>query len=211
MAQLTVFGKEVKKRLVDMDQRQVWLIDQVREKTGLYFDDSYNKTKGRKTMVKITVTGDTPLEALSHLTAFGMRCMMNEDVCRAANRILEEERYKEAKAAAAQAQKEATPPPQEVPVQEPISDTPQAAPAPTAATGPADGANGLTAAPGGKPEPAPTAEQVRAKGIDASRKYGKEAVVATLKKYGVSGMSAIAEKDRAAFLADLEGLGVGNA
>lgn len=41
MAQLTVFGKEVKKRLVDMDQRQVWLIDQVREKTGLYFDDSY--------------------------------------------------------------------------------------------------------------------------------------------------------------------------
>ncbi len=41
MAQLTEFGKEIKKRLVDMDQRQVWLIEQVREKTGLYFDDSY--------------------------------------------------------------------------------------------------------------------------------------------------------------------------
>ncbi|MDE6591109.1 MAG: hypothetical protein K2K53_12370, partial [Oscillospiraceae bacterium] len=41
--------------------------------------------------------------------------------------------------------------------------------------------------------------------------YGKEAVVAILQKYGVSGMSAIAEKDRAAFLADLEGLGEGGA
>ncbi len=41
MAQLTEFGKEVKKRLVDMNQRQVWLVDQVRKKTGLYFDDSY--------------------------------------------------------------------------------------------------------------------------------------------------------------------------
>ena len=59
--------------------------------------------------------------------------------------------------------------------------------------------------------PVPTVEQVRAKGIEASRKYGKEAVVAILQKYGASGMSAIAEKDRASFLADLEGLGEGNA
>jgi len=162
-------------------------------------------------MVKIIVTGDTPLEALSHLTAFGMRCMTNNDVCKAANRILEDERYKEAKAAAAQAQNGATQPQQEAPVHEPISDTPKPAPAPTAAPGPADGANGPTAAPGEKPEPVPTVEQVRAKGIEASRKYGKEAVVAILKKYGASGMSAIAEKDRAVFLADLEGLGEGNA
>ncbi len=41
MAQLTAFGKEVKKKLVDIDQPQVWLIEQVRQKTGLYFDDSY--------------------------------------------------------------------------------------------------------------------------------------------------------------------------
>lgn len=41
MAQLTVFGKDVKKRLVDIDKPQVWLIEQVKEKTGLYFDDSY--------------------------------------------------------------------------------------------------------------------------------------------------------------------------
>lgn len=169
-------------------------------------------------MVEIKVTGNTPLEALSSLTAFGMHCMQNADVCAAASRILEAEKYEEKKLAAAQvkvvpneAQNGATQAQQEAPVQEPISDTPQAAPVPTEAPGPADGANGPTSAPGGEPEPVPTVEQVRAKGIEASRKYGKEAVVAILQKYGASGMSAIAEKDRAAFLADLKGLGDGNA
>lgn len=41
MAQVTAFGKSVKKRLVDMDRRQAWLVEQVRAHTGLYFDDSY--------------------------------------------------------------------------------------------------------------------------------------------------------------------------
>lgn len=41
MANLTDFGKEIKKKLIDMDRTQTWLIEQVREKTGLYFDDSY--------------------------------------------------------------------------------------------------------------------------------------------------------------------------
>ena len=41
MAQLTAFGKEIKKRLVDIDQTQDWLIDQVKEKTGLFFDGGY--------------------------------------------------------------------------------------------------------------------------------------------------------------------------
>jgi hypothetical protein len=41
MAQLTVFGKDIGKRLIDLDRPQVWLIDQVRQRTGLYFDDSY--------------------------------------------------------------------------------------------------------------------------------------------------------------------------
>ncbi len=166
-------------------------------------------------MVVIKITGNTPLEALSSLTAFGMHCMQNDDVCKAANRILEAEEYAEKKLAAAQskaapaeAQSEATRPVQEATVH---SDTPKTAPAPTAAPGPADGANGPTAALAEKPEPVPTVEQVRAKGIEASRKYGKEAVVTILKKYGAPGMSTIAEKDRAAFLADLEGLGAGNA
>lgn len=41
MAQLTAFGKDIGKRLIDLDRTQVWLIGQVRQRTGLYFDDSY--------------------------------------------------------------------------------------------------------------------------------------------------------------------------
>ena len=166
-------------------------------------------------MVEIKVTGNTPLEALSSLAAFGMHCLSDSGVSQAANRILEAEKHQEKKLAGAQAQETAaqvhnganTPTPEA----ESISDTPKAAPAPTAAPGPAGGENGPTPAPGDKPGPVPTAEQVRAKGIEASRKYGKEAVVAILQKFGASGMSAIAEKDRAAFLTALEELGESNA
>lgn len=166
-------------------------------------------------MVEIKVTGNTPLEALSSLAAFGLHCLSNSEVSQAANRILEAEKHQEKKLAAAQAKETAaeahnganTP----SPVGEPISDTPKDDPAPTVAPGPVDGANGQTPAPGDKPEPVPTVEQVRAKGIEVSRKYGKEAVVAILQKFGASGMAAIAEKDRAAFLTELEGLGEGNA
>lgn len=41
VAALTDFGKQIKKRLIDLDKNQVWLIGQVREMTGLYFDNSY--------------------------------------------------------------------------------------------------------------------------------------------------------------------------
>lgn len=35
------FGKKIKKKLVDINQTQVWLIEKVKEDTGLYFDRSY--------------------------------------------------------------------------------------------------------------------------------------------------------------------------
>lgn len=41
MAQITDFGKDIKHRLVDLGETQAWLIAQVNEKTGLYFDSSY--------------------------------------------------------------------------------------------------------------------------------------------------------------------------
>ncbi len=41
MAQLTVYGKEVKKRLIDIGQSQEWLIGQIRDKTGLFCDGGY--------------------------------------------------------------------------------------------------------------------------------------------------------------------------
>lgn len=141
-------------------------------------------------MVKITITGDTPLEALSQLTAFGMHCMRNEDVCEAANRVLEAERQKEAKEAATQATE-----PDPTPVTAPTTDK--------------RSPSGPSAAPSEAPVegPVPTVEEVRAKGVEASRLYGKDAVVALLKQFGASGLSTVAEKDRARFLAELEKLG----
>lgn len=38
---LTPFGKAVKKRLIDLDRTQAWLIKRVAETTDLYFDRSY--------------------------------------------------------------------------------------------------------------------------------------------------------------------------
>lgn len=41
MAKTSDFGKAVKIRLVEMEKTQEWLIEQVNEKTGDYFDSSY--------------------------------------------------------------------------------------------------------------------------------------------------------------------------
>lgn len=38
---LTQFGKSIKHRLIDLEKPQTWLIEEVRKKTGLYFDSSY--------------------------------------------------------------------------------------------------------------------------------------------------------------------------
>lgn len=150
-------------------------------------------------MVKIEITGDTPLETLASLTAFGMHCLQNEDVYAAANRILEAEQHGTRKAASA-----STPPPASDPTPGPTETPGTAAPKfgpkapPTEApTPPAVSADDA---------PAPTVAEVRQRGIEASRKYGKEAIVAILQKFNVSGMSAIEEKDRAAFLAELDKL-----
>lgn len=40
-AVLTPFGKEIEKRLIDLERPQYWLISQVSAATGLYFDRSY--------------------------------------------------------------------------------------------------------------------------------------------------------------------------
>lgn len=41
MAQITPYGKKIKCKLVELDQKQEWLIRRVKEETGLYFDSSY--------------------------------------------------------------------------------------------------------------------------------------------------------------------------
>jgi len=37
----TDWGKAVKKRLIDLDKNNKWLVDEVKTRTGLYFDDAY--------------------------------------------------------------------------------------------------------------------------------------------------------------------------
>lgn len=149
-------------------------------------------------MIELKITGETPLEALATLTAFGCRCIVNPDVNAAANRIMEREKTE-------------------------LGSDPTPEPAPVAAT------SGRNAVPGpnvpGNGQPAvpvppvsdsdgssaiPSAAEVRKQGIEASRKYGKEAVVTILKQFGVTGISAIAEKDRTAFLDKLAALDVGD-
>lgn len=41
LAALTDFGKMVKIRLIEIGKPQKWLIDEVKKRTNLYFDDSY--------------------------------------------------------------------------------------------------------------------------------------------------------------------------
>nr|DAP93897.1 MAG TPA: POU domain, class 6, transcription-DNA complex, Helix-turn-helix (HTH), DNA-binding.51A [Caudoviricetes sp.] len=41
MTKICDFGKEIKKRLVDINQTQEWLISEVSQDTGKYFDSGY--------------------------------------------------------------------------------------------------------------------------------------------------------------------------
>ena len=49
------FGKEVRIRLITMDRTQSWLMDEIRERTGLYMDSSYlsKVLKGEKNPPKV--------------------------------------------------------------------------------------------------------------------------------------------------------------
>jgi hypothetical protein len=52
---MTEYARTIKKRLLDMDRPQKWLIDEVNKETGLYFDRSYltKIANGAKTSPKI--------------------------------------------------------------------------------------------------------------------------------------------------------------
>lgn len=182
-------------------------------------------------MVEIKITGNTPLEALASVTAFGLHCFSDPDVSAAANRILEAERAKERKEAAKvsksdtattptpttgataaatelsnAASKETTPAKSDsvadLPPEPYVEDPPHGDPAPALEPKPED-----------QPKP-PTLVEVRAKGVEAAKKYGQATVKAILDGFGVPSMTALAEGDRTAFLeklVELEGQGDGNA
>lgn len=152
-------------------------------------------------MIEISFKGDTPLEVLSKAAAFGLHAAEDERVADAARQIIAAE-----KQARVYAPAESAP----APAQEPAADSPPPPDSPTpadAAPGPAMKENGPTAAPTEEnSQPVPTAEEVRAKGIEASRKYGTAAIKPILQEFNVSRITEIAEKDRAAFIARLDGL-----
>lgn len=39
--QTTSYGKAIKKKLIDLDKTQVWLMREITERTGLFIDSSY--------------------------------------------------------------------------------------------------------------------------------------------------------------------------
>lgn len=54
---VTEYEKRIKKRLIDIGQPQMWLIEEVKANTGLYFDRSYlHKIMTGKTKTPSIVT-----------------------------------------------------------------------------------------------------------------------------------------------------------
>lgn len=145
--------------------------------------------------IEIKISGNTSLEALSLVAAFGLRCQCDKDVYTVASRMLAAEMSNEA----ARNPKPAADLHPEPYVEEPPHGRP--APAPTAEPAPQPEPE---TAP--KPKP-PRLEDVRAEGLKAARAHGQQAVRAILDQFGADSMTALAEADRAPFLEALRQLG----
>lgn len=167
--------------------------------------------------IEVRITGGTPLEVLARITAWGLRCCSEPRVYALASQIMELEEKMKAydkngnpapSAASAPAAPPADPPgpaagetgPTAAPSEEAAPPAPAPAPAPEEASAPKPTT--------GKP---PSLEDIRAKGIEAAKKYGQAAVKAILKEFNAENMTALPEDKRAEFLVKLEGLGGGNA
>ena len=170
--------------------------------------------------IEVRITGGTPLEVLARITAWGLRCCSEPRVYAFASQIMELENKLNAY------DKDGNPAPSASQEAQAPTATPPADP-----LGPAAGENGPSAAPSeapASPAPAPEApkedpapkpttgkapslEAIRAKGIEAAKKYGQPAIKAILKELGAENMTNLPEDKRAVFLEKLEGLGEGNA
>ena len=170
-------------------------------------------------MIEIKISGATPLEALASITAFGFRCMTNEDVAAAANRIYEREQK-------AAAKKATTAPSTPAPLSEEEAQAmvdaarsfnpgaaaetptpPPVAPEVPPAVEPPTGAGGTKAPSEPAPVKALSLEEVRDVGIKYAKKYGNPAVREILNELGASGMGALTEEQRPVFLEKLTALG----
>lgn len=173
-------------------------------------------------MLEIKITGETPLEALASLTAFGMHCMANNDVAAAANRILDAERAKEAQAAQVSNSDTPTPSPMALtaeggkamvaaarnfdprtasPAEPYVEESPHGDPTPeNEPEGTTDGAEGEDTAP------TYTLEQIRTRGTEAARTHGTPAVKAILTELGAKGMGTLDKSQYSTFVAKLDAL-----
>lgn len=179
-------------------------------------------------MIEIKTTGETPLEALASLVAFGQRCMSNETVRIAANRILIEEQKKVETAAPVNSQTigNLTPevcqtignPPPAVPVNPSPAPTPAPAPGPspapvaTAALAASQTAVPINPTPPVAPTaPAPsfTLEQVGKAGADliAANPAKMPELLGLLGQFGVQAITELKPEQIGAFATALRGLG----
>ena len=143
-------------------------------------------------MLTIKITGETPLEALASLTAFGIHCMANNDVAAAATRNSD-----------TPADLKTSPPPTDPPAEPYVEDPPHGDPAPKSEP------EGAAEAGGGAGEddtPTYTLEQIRARGTEAARVHGTPAVKAVLTELGAKGMGTLDKSKYSAFMAKLDEL-----
>ena len=166
-------------------------------------------------MIKISITGSTPLEALASLTAFGMRCMENQPIHTAASAILENETSKRKAESTRQEAAAELPfvPPAPMPVQTiPAPVLPTApAPIPAPVTTPAAPAAAPVAVPAVPVAEAPsyTLEQL-AYAAGALRRAGKAdntSLVALLEQFGVNNITELAPAQYGAMATALRQMG----
>lgn len=177
-------------------------------------------------MLEIKITGETPLEALASLTAFGMHCMTNNTVTAAANRILAAERAMEAQAAQVSNSDTPVQPPEAMTAEEGKAmvdaarnfDPRTASPAepyveesPHGDPTPENEPEGTWEPGGGEAveedgAPTYTLEQIRTRGTEAARTHGTPAVKAILTELGAKGMGTLDKSKYSAFVAKLDAL-----
>lgn len=166
-------------------------------------------------MIDIKISGATPLEALASLTAFGFRCMTNEDVVAAANRICDREQKDATKTAPAPSTTAPLPEEEAQAMVDAarsfnpgaVAETPTPPPADPEPVTPPAGAGGTKAPSEPAPVKALSLEEVRDVGIKYAKKYGNPAVREILNELGASGMGALTEEQRPVFLEKLTALG----
>lgn len=160
-------------------------------------------------MIELKITGETPLEALATLTAFGCHCIMNPDVNAAANRIMEREKAKAGSNPATEPVHTAAPsgqnaipgnsqpaiPTSAVPVQSPV-------PSPQASVQ-------ISAGVPTSPAPEITGDMVAKAGADllTTNPGTLAALNGLLQKYGVSCAQELRPDQIGAFATEMRGLG----